>query len=147
MKNLILLLIITCSIASFGQQPKKTWKIIVKNTLKADENFTLVGRTLIENDYFIDSKDKEFLTIKSGAREVGNVSGRYFLTIAVRDSMIYVTGQTNADISITMYGVKSESEFEKISNKGARVSCMNIAFNHMNDFALKLGTNVEYVSE
>ena len=69
------------------------------------------------------------------------------MTIAVRDSMIYVTGQTNADISITMYGVKSESEFEKISNKGARVSCMNIAFNHMNDFALKLGTNVEYVSE
>ncbi|MCX7100083.1 MAG: hypothetical protein NTX38_00945, partial [Methylobacter sp.] len=36
------------------QAPKGTWKISIKNDLSVDENFTLVGRTLADNDFIIE---------------------------------------------------------------------------------------------
>lgn len=147
MKNLILIFVLAFNLSAFAEAPKKAWKIVIKNTLTADENFALVGRTLADNDYTIESKDKEFFTIKTGPREVGKISGRYFLSFSIRDKAIAVTGQTNCDVSISIYGAKSESSFEKISNRGARVSYMGYAFNHMNEFALKLGSDVQYITE
>ncbi len=52
----ILLLLISISLLCFSdpkEVPNKTFKIIVINNLTADENFQLVGRTLIDNDYQI----------------------------------------------------------------------------------------------
>jgi len=126
--------------------PKKAWKILIKNNLTADENFALVGRTLAENDFTIDTKDKEFFTIKSGTKDVGKVSGRYFFTFSVRDNVISVTGQTNSDVSLSFGYAKSESSFEKIANRGAKLSYIGISFARMNEFALKLGPTVEYIT-
>jgi len=160
MKSILTFVLILVSVSLFAQDdvygpaekksdgpqvPKKTWKILIKTSLSADENFTLVGRTLADNDLQIETKDKEFYTIKTAPQEVGKAMGRYFLNFSIRDKVIAVTGQANADISITVYGVKQETQFEKIINKGSRSSCMSLAFIKMNDFAQKLGNDVEYI--
>lgn len=149
MKKLIFVLLVVLNISAFGQEiPKRAWKIVIKNTLSADENFSLIGRTLADNDYIIESKDKEFGTIKTGIRSApGNGSGRYFFTFSAREGAIAITGQTNSDISINLGGVRAESAFEKISNRGSKRSYMMKAFVLMNEFALKLGSNQEYITD
>ena len=129
-----------------NQVPKKAWKILVKNNLTADENFTLVGRTLADNDYTIEVKDKEFYTIKTTPRDLAKISGRYFLSFSIRDKVISVTGQAILDMSISFgSGVKSEAAFGKIQNRGMLGSFDKIAFTRMQEFALLLGKEVEYV--
>ena len=128
-----------------NQAPKKAWKILIKNNLTADENFTLVGRTLADNDFTIEAKDKEFYTIKTAPREVGKISGRYFLSFSIRDKTISVTGQGTVDISLDLGGVKAESAFGKIQNRGMQGLFDKIAFNRMQEFAMLLGKDVEYV--
>lgn len=158
-KSLIIFLMIVCNFSAFAEgkikdndkeisAPKKTWKILVKNNLSADDNFALVGRTLAENDFTIDKKDKEFYTIKTANKEIGkSISGTYFLTFIIKSNTIAVTGQYNTGLSLDFGSVRSENEFEKIRNIGGRGSWPQKSFMKMHDFALLLGSQVEYITE
>lgn len=44
---------------------KGATKVVVTNTLSASENFKRLGQSLIDLNYFIASKDSEYLTLKS----------------------------------------------------------------------------------
>ena len=122
MKNLILLLLIACNLCEFSEPkefPHKTYKIIVKNNLSADENFTLTGRTLIDNDYTIAIKDKDFYTIKTAKRELyKSRMGSYFLNFSNKDHSISVTGECFADLTLNFGGVRTENSSFKICYKG-----------------------------
>lgn len=175
MKFLTLFLIIVCGLSSYSQKrvkqrntddvyaissknssdseieyeaPKKAWKIIVKNNLTADENFTLVGQTLADNDFVIDKKDKEFYTIKTVPKEVRKRrSDVYFLTFSIKNNSIAITGQFNTNISLNLGYIQSESSYSKITNKGMSDSSYKNSFNAMHSFAFLLGKDLEYVTE
>lgn len=132
------------------EAPKKTYRILVKNNLSADENFTLVGRTLAENDFVIDVKDKEFYTIKTAPKNAWKNSGRYLLIFSIKNNLISVTGQANVDMNVG-FGigtrVGSEAAFNDIVNKGMKGSFYQVSFSRMQDFAMKLGTELEYITQ
>ncbi len=151
MKNLILLLLIACNLCAFSEPkevPHKTYKIIVKNNLSADENFALAGRTLIDNDYTIAIKDKDFYTIKTAKRELyKSRMGSYFLNFSIKDHSISVTGECFADLTLNFGGVRTENSSFKICYKGMNGSLEKDAFIRMADFAKKMGTEFECVTE
>ena len=128
--------------------PKKTWKIVVKNDLSADENFNLVGRTLIENDYLIENKDKDFYTIKTTPSATdGNKAIIHFLYFVIKDKSIVVTGKSLVDVSFAISGVRRDDAFDKISNIGMKGSPARITYFAMHSFALKLGSDIEYIND
>ena len=117
------------------QAPKKTYKILVKNKLTATENFELVGRTLAENDFVIEIKDKEFKTIKTAAKNIGKTTKGYRLIFSMRDHEISVTGQATL------------ASFSIIVKKGQGGSFIQLCFARMQEFALKLGADLVYITE
>jgi hypothetical protein len=151
MKNLILLLIIASSLSLFAkdkpkdkeeiQIPKQAWKIIIKNKLSSDDNFGLVGKTLRENNFTIETKDKE--SIKSGAHLIGRTSSIYYLYFSIKEGSIAISGQFNDNIS----GGDNVSKYYRILNKGIRGSSVKNAFLAMNNFALQLGGAIEYITD
>ena len=171
MKNVILFLIVLCSFSAFAQKdkkpkydndgyvtdekegidlqaPKKTWKIIVHNNLSADANFTLVGRTLIDNNYTIQIKDKEFYSIQTAPTDVSKkLPGSHFLIFSIKDSTIAVTGKFILNMSIGLYGAKTEPGYSKISNFGMKGSIAKESFLKMYSFGKLLGNNLTYISE
>ena len=170
MKNLILLILLVSNFTAFSQGgifqkknkninqteektegkevPKRTFKIIVKNNFSADENFILVGKTLIDNDWSIDKKDKDFYTIKSGTRELyKSRTGSYSLDFAIKDKSISVTGTCTVDITLNFGGAVSTNSSYRICYKGMNGSIAKDAFIKMAEFAKKLGTEFDFVTE
>jgi len=120
---------------SIENPSKKTWKILIKNNKSAEENFTLVGKTILENDFSIDKKDKEFLSIQTTPKSLEKLNATYYLNFAFKDSIIILTGMTKINISINLGGVTSESSYDKIINKGMSGSVNKESFNAMLKFA------------
>lgn len=170
MKNLILIIFLASNLTAFSQGglfqkknkeasqneekyegkevPKRTYKIIVKNELSADDNFTLVGRTLIDNDWTIGSKDKDFYTIKSGSRELyKSGTGSYSLDFAIKNKSISITGTCTVDITLNFGGAESTNSSYRICYKGMNGSIPKDAFIKMAEFAKKLGTEFDFVTE
>lgn len=71
MKKLLLLLSLLLTISSNAQIPKGSTKIIITNNLTAKENYDISARTLLQNDYFVDSKDNDLFYIKTQAKPIG----------------------------------------------------------------------------
>ena len=115
--------------------PKKTYKILVKNELTADENFKLVGQTLTSNDFVVDVKDKEYRTIKTFPLSMDNTTRGLRLVFIIRDHEISVSGEaTLATLS------------QPVKNRVGG-AFLQKCFNRMRDFVLKLGNNLQYVAE
>lgn len=151
MKNLFLIILLVSCLSALAEPkevPKRTYKIIVKNELSADENFSLVGRTLIENDWLIESKDKDFYTIKTGIKQMYKMrSGSYFLTFAIKEKSISVTGQCSPDVELDFGGVRTDKTYFKICYKGMNGSIDKDAFIKMAEFTKKLGAEFDFVTE
>ena len=119
MKNLILLSIIVCSLSLFAQDnpdnkvgiqiPKNVWKINIKNSLSSDDNFILISKTLRENNFTIESKDKE--SIKSGIHLVDRTASIFYLNFSIKDGAIVISGQYSDLNSEGRYSVKPERRF------------------------------------
>lgn len=145
MKKLLLLFVLIGSIQAIAQEiPKKAYKIIIKNTLTADENFNLVGRTLADNDFTIESKDKEFGMIKTGIKPNGRFSQTFFYTFAIKQNEIAISGQWSVNASMNFGGATAENSFWKIEYTNGEFKRV---FNSMNTFALKLGSDLKYITE
>ena len=170
MKNLLLIILLVLNLAAFSQgglfqhkskninyseekineteYPRKAYKIIVKNNLSADENYVLVGKTLLDNDWVIESKDKDFHTIKTAIREMyKSRTGSYFLNFTIKDKAIAIMGQCYVDLTMRIGFVESTNASYKISYKGMDGNLNKNAFLKMADFAKKLGTEFEFVTE
>lgn len=115
--------------------PKKTYEIVVKNELTADQNFTLVGQTLADNDFVIDVKDKEFKTIKTASKNLDNTARGLRLIFSIRDHEISITGQGTV------------ASFSQPVIMGQGGSFIQKCFAKMQEFAMKLGSNLEYITD
>ncbi|SFD08297.1 MULTISPECIES: hypothetical protein [Flavobacterium] len=120
---------------SIENPPKRTWKILIKNGKSAEENFTLVGKTILENDFQIEKKDKEFLSIQTSPKNLKKLNALYYLNFLVKDSLIILTGMSKINLSLNYGGVTSESSYDKIINQGMRGSVAKESFNEMWKFA------------
>lgn len=116
---------------SIENPPKRTWKILIKNGKSAEENFTLVGKTILENDFQIEKNDKEFLSIQTSPKNLKKLNALYYLNFLVKDSLIILTGMSKINLSLNYGNVTSESSYDKIINKGMKGSVAKESFNEM----------------
>ena len=141
MKNLIIICFVCFSSISFGQSnlledpPKKTWKIIIKNKKTVEENFRLIGEKLIDNDFSIEKKDKDFYTIQSSPKNLDKLNVSYYLNFVAKDNAIVLTGMSKMNITLNFGSVTSESSYDKIINKGMKGSPSKESFIVMFKFA------------
>ena len=143
MGKLPLLFFLLVSCTCFSQEvPNHTWKIIVKDSLSADQNLAFVGQTLKANDFAIENFDSKIFTMQSAIKHINDSRTTYFLNFAVKSGVIEVTGEWNANTSIYLNGVRSESAFGQIENRGGRIGEV---FEIMKNFALKLGGSQSYI--
>lgn len=104
-------------------------KIEIFTGLTFEENYTLVGRTLIEKDYELDVRDKEFglITTKHKGFKfmLGANEGVYYLKFVVQNEKIVLTGEFSlGTVGYTQTGVLtyqpefSPASFDRITNFG-----------------------------
>ncbi len=92
-------------------------KIIIKNVNAAKDNFILAGKALIDNGYFIASKDGEFNQIVSDAFPIeGNAFRRGLVFYVVsRDNEIIITARTRRINASVVPGADQHAVNEPIS--------------------------------
>jgi hypothetical protein len=90
MKILTLTLIISVSFTAMGQIPVHCNKIEIYNTLKAEENYKLSGRLLIDHGWGIACASGDFFTVTTNEVSLGTTHAYY--NIASRDSVILIYG-------------------------------------------------------
>ncbi len=146
MKLLIIAFLSTLfNVSAVGQNeikeiPKGTTKIIVETNQNQAENFKQVLNLLLDNDFEIEKKDLELLTIKSGIKPLPK-SGNFYLNFRFKDDKIEITGKFHSGISIELSNVKSEDNIETIINKGMKGSIYYTSFLEMYKFSKLLGNN------
>ena len=123
--------------------PKGTTKIVVTTSHNQTDNFKQVLNFLLDNDFEIEKKDIELFTVRSGFKQLPK-TGNYYLNFRCKDGKIEITGKFNSDISIEIYGVKSESNLETIINKGMKGSIYYTSFLEMFKLSKLLGNDQTY---
>ncbi len=142
---IIFLLNVFC--ISAQEPPKGTYKIIIKNNLTKDDNFLKVGQTLIENDFQIANKDKEFYTIGSGKKHINKSDCDCSLDFVIKDSCIIVTGKVYSPLGAQSGMFTYKVDFFRIENKGIKSSGYRESFTEMLNIAKLLGGELEYITD
>jgi hypothetical protein len=146
-KQTITLLFFLITMMALGQintidkPPKKTWKILIKNHNSKEANYKLVGLTVVENDFSIERKDFEFLTLETSPKVTDGKMSTYFIKFVAKDNVIILTGMARSRINANLANI--EEEYLKISNLGMKGSIAKDQFNSMLNFA-KLFPDSEY---
>lgn len=147
MKTFIVILLLVLSFSVNAQEcPKRTNKLIANTGLSKEDNFLKVGQTLIDNNFEIDVKDRDFYTISTKQKMVNGTDG-YALNFIIKDSIIILTGKIKSNIKITMYGVQSEGHWFRVENKGGLSNPFRQSFNEMYDLFKKISINIDCITE
>ncbi len=152
-RHLIILLFLT-SIMAIGQvndiekPPKKTWKIVIKNSNTREDNYKLIGQTLIDNDFSIEKKDAEYFTFETAPKTTDDNTSSYYLKFIAKDNLIVLTGMAKSLITMKIGGINIDSEYAKIRNIGMRGSINKDQFNSMLNCAkFFLDSEFEFIAE
>lgn len=134
------------SFYAFGQSEavKGNTKVIVNNALSAKNNYSLVVKTLLENGFFIENQDTTNLYIKTQPQKLEKFNETYFLNILTKDNQIVISGMQKGDISLTLYGVTTNSSFETITFKRMKKSWYMRGFEALRAIALKFNSQLSY---
>lgn len=146
MKNILLICLVfiisEAQSQSIEDAPKKTSKIIIKNNLTADDNYKIIGQTLLDNGYSIGLKDKEFYVMESGWAEVKNIGASYLiLSFRIKDGTIELSGYLFCSMNGLNPSGRPKDIGEIINNRGMKRSPLLLSFQQMFDFALLLPHN------
>jgi beta-lactamase superfamily II metal-dependent hydrolase len=151
-KKAITLLFFLTTIMALGQTniidkpPKKTWKILIKNTNNKEVNYKLIGQTAIDNDFSIERKDFDFLTLQTSPKVTDGKTSSYFLKFIAKDNLIVLTGMAKSRINTNLGNI--DEEYLKISNVGMKGSISKDQFNSMLNFAkLFFDSEYEFITE
>lgn len=145
-RNLIILLFLISFVAvgqtnTFDKPPKKTWKILIKNSNSKEVNYQLIGQTIIDNDFSIEKKDADYLTMETSPKLTEGQTSSYYLKYIAKDNLIIVTGMAKSRINVQFANV--DEEYSIIKNVGMRGSIAKDQFNSMLNF-VKLFQNSEF---
>jgi hypothetical protein len=138
----IILFLFLIPVGLFAQDiPKGTTKIIIYNELSSKDNFDLVIKNLLDNDYFIAIKDSETFTLKTEPKKPVKGHGLYYMNIRAIDKEVHISGMWKSGIELSLNGVNSTDSYEPIIKRGGAYIPI---FDNMDNFASKLNSNKIY---
>lgn len=130
---------------SIEKPPKKTWKILIKNNNNKDANFKLAGQIIIDNDFSIEKKDFDYLTLETSPKVTDGKTSTYYLKLISKDNLIVLTGMAKSRINVQLANV--EEEYLKIQNIGMKGSIFKDQFDSMFNFAKLFNSEIEFITE
>jgi hypothetical protein len=151
--HLIILLFLTSMLAigqttTIDKPPKKTWKILIKNSNSKEDNYKLIGQTLIDNDFSIEKRDIDYLTLETTPKATDDNTSSYYLKFVAKDNLIVLTGMGKSLLTMSIGGININNEYSKIRNIGMRGSVVKEQFNSMLNFAkLFIDSEFEFIAE
>jgi hypothetical protein len=152
-KHLIILFFLTSMVAigqttTIDKPPKKTWKILIKNSNSKEDNYKLIGQTLIDNDFSIEKRDIDYLTLETTPKATDDNTSSYYLKFVAKDNLIVLTGMGKSLLTMSIGGININNEYSKIRNIGMRGSVVKEQFNSMLNFAkLFIDSEFEFIAE
>ncbi|MHC1705761.1 MAG: hypothetical protein AB9846_17805 [Tenuifilaceae bacterium] len=154
MKKIAVVTLLVLNFSGFCQEvkhemnvvPKKANKILIDNSMTFEENYFHVGKILVQNGYGLKTSNKDFGLFETSPKQMKRRQGwTGIFNIVVADSLITVTGQFTAGVSIELgSGVRSEASYYEIKYMGKGLYD-NTAFYEMMDLAKKFGPKIKYV--
>lgn len=110
--------------------PKGSTKISIETGKSKADNFELCSQFLTNLDISTEANEKT-MVIKTDELNTKKKRYPYYLTFFCKDSVIVLTGKFKTGMTIQIYGVRSEDNFEPIINKGMKGSPLQITFSEM----------------
>lgn len=133
---------------TIDKPPKKTWKILIKNSNSKEDNYKLIGQTLIDNDFSIEKRDIDYLTLETTPKATDDNTSSYYLKFVAKDNLIVLTGMGKSLLTMSIGGININNEYSKIRNIGMRGSVVKEQFNSMLNFAkLFIDSEFEFIAE
>ncbi len=116
------------------------------NTIKLPyANYIMIKSILFKNGFSLTNSDTSFLTTSS--KEMEHVSVAIKLMVERNDSSVFIKGLIKPTLSIQIYGVKTESDFENLTFGGAKSSPLRKAWNEMERIAMLISPNFVYLKQ
>lgn len=153
MKTLTIFTLIVLNLSGYCQNvkhdmdavPKKANKIIIVNSMTAEENYIHAGKILVQNGYSLKTTNKDFGLFETAPKMMHRKQGwTGIFNIVVANGLITVTGQVTSGVSVGYSaGVRSEASYYEIKYLGKGLYD-NSAFFEMMDLAMKFGNNFKY---
>lgn len=136
MKKVIFVVFLLISSLTIGQTidkpPKKTSKILIKNSNNKEVNFRMIGQLIMDNDFSIEKKDLDYLTMETTLMVSEGKTSIYYLKFIAKDNLIILTGMGKSRVNINFANI--EDEYSKITNIGMSGSVAKDQFNTMIKF-------------
>ena len=129
---LFILSIATENIAQISIEniPPKANRIELITGLSFEENFSLVGKKLVENGFILDQVQKDFGYITTNSKDLSKMNLTLKLKFIIEEKKVILSGDYN------LRGL--DSVFDVIQNRGMKGSPMKVAFEEFLKIALKI---------
>ncbi|HNX11623.1 MAG TPA: hypothetical protein PKH68_01415 [Paludibacteraceae bacterium] len=129
--------------AYYSPEKKIANKIIIETRKPKAENLKLCVDILTENE-IVCEQNKETFIVKTDIQNTKKRNYPYYLNFFCKDSVIVVSGKFKLGVSLEIYGVRSEDNFEQIQNNGMKGSAYRITFDEMKTVAEKFGKPINF---
>lgn len=108
--------------------PKGTWKLIIHTNKTKEENYQLMGETILEENYLIEEAIRDFYTIRTFPQGKRQMDRDYILNLVAKDSTILLTGLM---INPFVDNGVSMPNYSKIENRGMNNAPLKESFREM----------------
>lgn len=126
--------------------PKGAWKLIIHTRKTREENYQLMGETILEENYLIEKAFRDFYTVRTFPQGKRKMDRDYILNLVAKDSTIVLTG-----LMINPFKVNevSDQDYAKIENRGMNDAPLKACFREMVRLARIMAGDgeIEYVNE
>ncbi|MEO6522183.1 MAG: hypothetical protein ABIN91_10930 [Mucilaginibacter sp.] len=150
MKKLIILIALLFPVKAFSQKQdsilfRKAQKVILKTNRTSAENFAMTGKALVQSNFMISSKDKQFGQIISEPIKIK--WGQQVIYVIVKDNEVVLSSKFKSDSKIQMASwIKSEPTYNPVAySKNGETE--NICFANMIAVAKLIGLGKIIYSE
>ena len=120
-------------------QNKKDNAIIIHENIPTEK----INDILFSNGYIVSKSDSNFITTE--AKEIKGVSIKF--AISRKDSIMILKGWQKPLMSIQIYGVKSEYDFDVIYFAGMKGSILRNSWNEFDRMAKEISDKIEYTKQ
>ena len=129
---LFILTIATENIAQISIEniPPKVNRIELITGLSFEENFSLVGKKLVENGFLLDQVQKDFGYITTSPKDLSKMNLTLRLKVIIEEKKVILSGDYNLRALDTVFDV--------IQNKGMKGSPMKVAFEEFLKISIKI---------
>lgn len=141
MKHILTILILFIATTVCNAQSKGDNTIVIDSTVNLND----VKTVLFQNGYMIQGTDSIFITTSS--KEMSKDAVAVKLMLLKTDTALYVKGLFKPTLSLQIWGVKTESDFEQLYFGGEKRSPFRKAWNEMDRIAKLLSSKIKYVKQ